>query len=262
MENTPLISLITVNLNSGKLLEKTFNSVESQFYKDFEYILIDGLSTDESREIIRKNNYLFNNLIIEKDNGIYDAINKGIKIANGKYIILLHAGDYFFGRYSLESIKDLIINSKYTDILLSNVHVSDLAFRYREYPSSIFAISRLRYGIMPPHPGMIISRRVYKQVGLYSCKYKIASDFDMVVRIFNTKSIKYELIDRTFIVMIHGGVSDQLKNKIKLHKEIFEICRNNGIKTNHLLISLRFLIKIPGIVFKYIRIKKRLKKIS
>jgi glycosyltransferase involved in cell wall biosynthesis len=259
----PFFSIITVNLNSGRLVENTITSVIGQSFKDFEHVLIDGGSTDTSYEILLANCDHFSYFCSEKDKGIYDAINKGVANSRGKYLILLHSGDCLADNKALNELSEYILNKPSNDIYMSNVTIgsscSDVD-TYRCYPCSIFKVSRLRYGIMPPHPAMFISRDFCNKVGPYNINYKIAGDFDFIVRAFQVKGVKFTYCNNTFIRMIGGGLSDRLFNKILLQKELLDSCKNNRIKTNHFLLLFRFLIKFPGIIPKFVKLKKIFKK--
>jgi glycosyltransferase involved in cell wall biosynthesis len=259
----PFFSIITINLNAGKSILSTLSSVKEQEFKSYEHILIDGGSKDISYEILEQNLENFTFFCSEKDNGIYDAINKGISRSKGKYLVLLHAGDYLKNSKTLFEISEYILNNPLHDVYLSDVIINSnnkKSTSYRYYPCDVFTTSRLRFGIMPPHPAMFIKRELHEKIGLYKTNYKIAGDFDFIVRVFQMENISYIACDKAFIRMRGGGLSDKLSNKILLQKEIFKICKDRNIKTNHFLLLFRYLIKLPEVIPVVINLKRYLKK--
>ena len=251
IKKKPFFSIITVNLNSGEAILKTLASIKEQENKNFEHIVIDGASIDVSYEILQENLETFDYFCSEKDEGIYDAINKGISKAKGEYLILLHSGDYFDGKATLNDISEYILKNPSYDVYLSDVLIcSEGSFfnSCRYYPCDVFTASRMRFGIMPPHPAMFFKRELHERIGLYSTKYDIAGDFDLIVRMFLVEGLTYTSCNRVFIKMESGGLSDKIASKIKLQKELLEVCRNWNITTNHFLLLIRYLIKLPGLI--------------
>jgi len=249
----PLFTIITVNYNSGADIVSTIASVKNQVFQNFEYVVIDGGSDDLSKNVLDQNSNLFSVYLSEDDNGIYDAINKGIAHSNGEFILLLHSGDYFESENSLNLISKFITQNELIDVFLSDVLIcprTNITKPVRFYPANIFAISRLRFGIMPPHPAMFFRKEIYNEIGLYDLNYLIASDFDFIVRLFQKDGLKFMYCNDTFIRMIDGGLSHKLSSKIKLQMELLKICKNRGIKTNHFFRLCRFLIKFPGLLQK------------
>ena len=257
----PFFSIITVNLNSGEDILKTISSVEEQDFNNFEHILIDGGSNDISYDILTERLESFDYFCSEKDEGIYDAINKGISKSKGEYLILLHSGDYLSDKNSLKHISEYILNNPSYDVYLSDVLIykfNSKSFRY--YPCDVFTTNRMRYGIQPPHPAMFFKREMHERIGLYSTQYKIAGDFDFIVRMFQNEDLTYISRNEVYIKMNAGGLSDKLSNKILLQKEIFDVCRKRNIKTNHALLLLRYLIKLPDIIPRLAYFRRHIRK--
>ena len=249
-DNIPFFSIITINYNSGLDILSTISSVNRQVFRDFEYIIIDGGSSDISRNVINQYSKIFSFVCSEKDKGIYDAINKGIAKSKGQYIILIHAGDYLDNTESLKDMHSYMSNDPFSEVYLSDVLICsrvNITIPIRFYPANIFKVSRLRFGIMPAHPAMIIHRKIYTLVGLYSIDYKIASDFDFIVRLFALKNLRFTYVNKVFLRMIDGGISDKLSNKLLLHNELKQICINHNIRTNHFKLLFRFIVKLPGV---------------
>ena len=249
-DNIPFFSIITINYNSGINILSTISSVNKQVFRDFEYVIIDGGSNDISLDVINQHYENFAFLCSEKDNGIYDAINKGIANSKGRYIILLHAGDYLNNKNSLKEIHSFILKKPLNDLYLSDVLICskiNISIPIRYYPANIFKVSRLRFGIMPAHPAIIIKREVYDSIGIYSTEYQIASDFDFIIRLFQIKNLRFTYMNKVFLRMIDGGISDKLSNKIILQNELKLICKKHKIPTNHFMLLVRFIIKFPGV---------------
>jgi len=144
-----------------------------------------------------------------------------------------------------------------SDVLINSKRPNSKSFRY--YPCDVFTTSRMRFGIQPPHPAMFFKREMHERIGLYSTQYKIAGDFDFIVRLFQTEDLSYITCNEVYIKMNAGGLSDKLSNKILLQRELLDICRNRNLKTNHLLLLLRFLIKLPDVIPKVSRFRRYLK---
>jgi len=252
-DNIPFFSIITINYNSGINILSTISSVNKQVFRDFEYLIIDGGSNDISLDVINQHSKNIDFICSEKDNGIYDGINKGIANSKGRFIILLHAGDYLENKNSLKDINSYILNEPLNDFYLSDVLICskiNISIPIRYYSANIFKVSRLCFGIMPAHPAIIIKREVYDLIGTYSTEYQIASDFDFIIRLFRIKNVRFTYMNKVFLRMIDGGISDKLSNKIILQKELKLICEKHKISTNHFMLLVRFIIKFPSVIQK------------
>lgn len=200
------ITVITINYNNNTGLEKTFLSVFNQTVKDFEYIVIDGGSTDGSEKLIEKYKQQISYFVIEKDNGIYHAMNKGIKVATGDFIIFMNSGDLFYDEMVLETIcKDLSSTDSivYGDVLLKNeitgyqkvqIHPEKLTFKYF-YQQTLC------------QQACIIKRSLFDTVFYFNENYKIVSDWEfLIVAIFINK-VAFRKIPFVLAVFDCGGVS-------------------------------------------------------
>lgn len=242
------ISIITVTYNSAETIEATIKSVLRQTYKHIEYIIIDGKSTDDTINIIRRFEPHFNGnmkWMSEADKGIYDAMNKGIRMATGNIIGILNSDDFFTSDNILEQIAANIndVDAVYGDIHFIKSSNPDKCVRY--YSSKIFRPPLLRYGLMPAHPSFYVRREIYERYGLYSLDYKIAADYDMMVRLFHKHKIKTKYLSLDFVTMRTGGISTKdMSNRWLITKEDVTACRRNGLYTNTLLICMKYLIKI------------------
>lgn len=245
-----MISIITATYNSAKTINDTIKSVLCQTNKDFEYIIVDGGSTDETIDIVKSYESEFSGRlkwVSEKDKGIYDAMNKGIKMASGDIIGILNSDDYYTSDDILQTIADAFkcqnVDAIYGDIHFIKDGVPDKCVRY--YSSRLFSPFWLRFGFMPAHPSFYCKREVFDKSGLYRLDYKIGSDYEMMVRLFRKHKISSRYVPKDFVTMRTGGASNSnLQSRLTLIKEDVKACRDNGIYTNELFICLKFLYKI------------------
>lgn len=250
MHEKIMISIITATYNSAKTINDTIKSVFCQTNKDFEYIIVDGGSTDETIDIVKSyESEFFGRLkwVSEKDKGIYDAMNKGIKMASGDIIGILNSDDYYTSDDILQTIADAFkcqnVDAIYGDIHFIKDGVPDKCVRY--YSSRLFSPFWLRFGFMPAHPSFYCKREVFDKSGLYRLDYKIGSDYEMMVRLFRKHKISSRYVPKDFVTMRTGGASNSnLQSRLTLIKEDVKACRDNGIYTNELFICLKFLYKI------------------
>lgn len=245
-----MISIITATYNSAETINDTIKSVLCQTNKDFEYIIVDGGSIDETIDIVKSYESEFSGRlkwVSEKDKGIYDAMNKGIKMASGDIIGILNSDDYYTSDDILQTIADAFkcqtVDAIYGDIHFIKDGVPDKCVRY--YSSRLFSPFWLRFGFMPAHPSFYCKRDVFDKSGLYRLDYKIGSDYEMMVRLFRKHKISSRYVPKDFVTMRTGGASNSnLQSRLTLIKEDVKACRDNGIYTNELFICLKFLYKI------------------
>lgn len=242
------ISIITATYNSAATIASTINSVLAQTYKDIEYIVVDGASKDNTVDIVRSYEDRFQGklkLVSEPDRGIYDAMNKGVRMATGDVVGILNSDDFYTSPTILEAVAN---NIDGVDAVFGDIHFvadDDLNTCVRYYSSKIFRPWILRFGIMPAHPSFYCRREVYEQNGGYSLDYKIASDFDMMVRLFHKARISYRYLPLDFVTMRLGGISTtSTKNRLLITREDVKACRAYGLYTNLLLISVKYFKKI------------------
>lgn len=240
-----LLSIVTVSYNSANTLKRCIESVLNQDFNDFEYLIVDGGSTDGSSEIIRSySNQL--KFLIEPDNGIYDAMNKGLLLAKGKYILYLNSDDRFFDQYVLSTLSNHLKENP--DVLLCNIQYEKTnIFQRSIYKSSIFTPKMLEYGIMPPHPGSIIDRSLLLKNGMFNTNFKIAADFDLFCKLYsNSKNPKTIYLDEVITVMSYGGASTSgISSKMIINFESFKSLGNNGFKASFIkLFFIKYIIKI------------------
>lgn len=253
--NNPLVTVITVVFNGADTIEQTIQSVIGQSYKNVEYIVIDGGSTDGSQEIIKKYEYAIDYWVSEEDAGIYDAMNKGITLARGDYIGMLNSDDFFAHPAALEIIVMRLKESNADTVFscLDIVDPANLDRMLRKYRIPNFSPFMLRIGVMPPHPTFYCRRSCYEEAGPYRTDYRIAADFEMLVRLLIRHHVSWSFIDETIVKMRSGGLSSKgVKSNWIVNREIIRACNENGLYTNMLILSLklpvRFLERINACV--------------
>lgn len=218
------ISIITVCYNSEKTIRDTIESVLSQTYKNYEYIIIDGKSTDKTLDIV--NEYKDNiRIISEKDNGLYDAMNKGIKMATGDIVGIINSDDVLYDENVFQTIIDNY--NEDTEILYGDVKYYDEDFNkvIRDYKSG----NKINNAWCPAHPTMYIRKEVFDKIGVYNTNYRITSDYDFIVRC-NVNNIKYKYVKKYLVKMRYGGVSNGFKGYLINFKECCKVLKNNHVK--------------------------------
>ena len=197
-------SIITVSLNAAKTIEHTIKSVLSQTFPAYEYIIIDGGSTDGTRDIIERYRSHFSHVVFEPDNGIYDAFNKGVRLASGDVIGILNADD-IYTPWALEKVAEARINHPEAGVLYGDVFVLDE--EKTEVSTNIADHTKL-HNSMICHQGVFVTHETYDKFGLYDTTFKIASDRDMLLR-FMGKGVVFYNVDSFLAVYRAGGVSSQ-----------------------------------------------------
>jgi glycosyltransferase involved in cell wall biosynthesis len=245
--SNPLISVITVSYNSVTTISDTINSVLSQTYPNIEYIVIDGESTDGTIEIVRSYGLKISKFLSEPDRGIYDAINKGIEISTGDIVGIVNSDDVFYDRHVIgkvaESFKGNDIDAVYGDAIFVSPENTSRIVRY--YSSKTFQPGMFRFGFMPAHPSFYIKREFFDKLGYYKTDYKIAADFELLLRFIYVNRIRYKYMEMPFVSMRRGGASNKsLNSNIILNREILKACRENGLKTGYLFIYLKYFFKV------------------
>lgn len=248
------ISIITVTRNSAKTLEQTLQSLYSQslFQEgEVEHVVIDGGSTDQTLEILKKYSRNIAALVSEPDDGIYDAMNKGIAIAQSNIVGILNSDDIYQDTGVLENVASIMnsndIDLIYADLVYFNSNNPEKITR--KYRSKAFSVGKLSYGLIPAHPTVFVRRSIYERLGVFDPKFRIAGDFDWLARIFKSNLVTSLYIPKVFLRMRLGGQSTGgLKSLMIKNDEILRACIKNDIPTSYLKICLRFLIKAHQLI--------------
>lgn len=240
------VSIVTCTYNSAATVADTINSVNRQTYPDIEHIIVDGLSKDNTVEVVNAHATYRQRIICEKDNGIYDAFNKGIKAAKGDIVGVLNSDDFFTSPEVVENIvkafEDNNIDAVYGDIHF--VNANDLSKPVRYYSSAYFRPWMMRMGFMFAHPSFYVKRSLYEKLGIYRTDFKIASDFELLLRFIYKEKIKTLYMPMDFVTMRTGGAStESMKSKNIINKECLIACKENGVYSNMMLMWCRLFVK-------------------
>jgi len=242
------VSIITVVLNQESSIKDTIDSVLNQTYKNVEHIIIDGLSTDGTINIIKSYGDKISKFISESDKGIYDAMNKGISLATGDVIGILNSDDFYMDEFVIEKVVKIFkkenVDSVYADLVY--VKSSNLNKIIRYYNSSYFNPNKFSYGWMPAHPTFFVKSLVYKRFGVFRVDLEIAADFDILIRFLYTHKISYCYMKEALVKMRIGGVSTSFRSIWINNIEQLKVCRDNNIDTNLLKILSKYPSKVLG----------------
>ena len=247
------ISIITVVYNN-EFIGTAIESVLRQDYPSIEYIIVDGGSTDRTLEIIGAYADRIHKVISEPDQGIYDAINKGINLATGDIVGLLNADDFLaddavISRIVAQFKRNPEIEATYADVVFTDRE--DLNRTVRYFSSKYFKPWMFRFGFQPAHPTFYAKRNLFGQYGCYNAKYRIAGDFELLLRFLYVHQVKSLYVHDVWVKMRVGGVSTSgLKGIMKANAEDVAACRSNKIYSNVLMVYSKYLIKWWGFLFK------------
>ena len=227
-----LISVVTACYNSATTLSGALNSVLNQKYNELEHIVIDGASTDHTRDILEARPQGQLRWSSEPDQGIYDALNKGIALATGDIVGFLHADDVYAGTDVLAHVarafEDPAVHAVYGD--LQYVSKDNLNNVIRHWRASEFSPALLKRGWMPPHPSLYVRRECYARIGGFDIKYAIAADYYSILQLFSQPAFNAVYIPEVFVKMRVGGASNRsLKNIIQKSREDYDALRRTGV---------------------------------
>jgi len=247
----PLITVVTVVFNGAETLRDTIESVMMQGYDNVEHIIVDGGSSDATVDILRQYDHVIDYWLSEKDNGIYDAMNKGITLCSGEYVGMLNSDDMFSDENVLQDIADRFCQTK-VDALFSCLDIVDknnLKKTLRKYRVTKLNSALLRIGVMPAHPTFYCKRTCYVEGGMYKTDYKIAADFEMLVRLLIRQKISWSFIDKVTVTMRSGGLSNSgFMTSVKLNWEIIRACKENGLHTHWIFLAMKLPIRLIELI--------------
>lgn len=241
------ISLITPSYNSAKTISHTIESIISQSYNNIEYIIIDGASSDNTSEIVLKyKDKLSIKFISEKDLGIYDAMNKGIKLALGEIIGILNSDDFYDNNHILSEVaktfEDPKIEAVYGDI---SYFGNDKNKVTRYWKAGEYTENKLNNGWIIPHPALFVRKSVYDKYGSFNIDFKTAADYEFILRMLKINKIKVKYLPKVFTRMFNGGNSGQsFKQRMKGWQDLKKSWKINNLKTPVFFIFRRILFKV------------------
>lgn len=227
------ISIITATYNSAKTIESAIQSVNNQTYPNIEHLIIDGASKDNTLELVKSYQQTHPNIVIhsEPDKGIYDALNKGLQRATGDIIGFLHSDDFFAHDNVLSDIASTFASQNpdgvYGDLKYVSAENTDRVVRY--WKSNPFNLALLKKGWMPAHPTLFLKKEVYQKHGNFDLSFKIAADYDFILRVFNDETLIFHYQDSVFNHMRIGGASNSLQNITRKMREDYLALKKNKI---------------------------------
>jgi glycosyltransferase len=226
------ISIITAVFNRQATIVESVASVATQVHPHLEHVVVDGASTDGTLELLAQVKYPAMRLSSERDSGVYDALNKGFSLSSGDIVGLMHSDDIYADSYVLSDVakafEDPTVDVVYGD--LDYVFQSDTRRIVRHWVAGTFVERKLKHGWMPPHPTMFMRRSVMERLGGYDTSYRIAADYDAVLRLFTQMKVKVAYINRVLVKMRVGGMSNgSLANVVRKSAEDLQALRKNGV---------------------------------
>lgn len=251
------ISIITATYNSNRFIEDCLKSVREQTYRDIEHIVIDGGSTDGTLDVLRKYETGITKIVSEKDNSVYEAMNKGLALATGQVIGFLHSDDLYTDSRSIEHIMtafdDHGTDTVYGDLIYVDRCNVDKIIRH--WTAGPLDGDKLRWGWTPPHPAFFVKKELYDKYGYFDTTYKIASDYDMTLRLLHKHQVTTHHLNEVIVKMRVGGISNcSIWHIIKKMKEDYAISRSYNFSC--LTVLTKNLIKIPQL-FRNNSIRRR-----
>ncbi|MEN8148121.1 MAG: glycosyltransferase family 2 protein [Campylobacterota bacterium] len=226
------ISIITSVYNNRETIAEAIESVLSQTYDDIEYIVVDGASTDGTVDVIKRYEGQISTFVSEPDKGIYDGLNRGVALATGDVVGFLHSDDLFQDEHVVAKIAEAFkaddVDSTYGDLVYVSKENTSKVVRY--WKSGAYSLKKLENGWMPPHPTFYVKRRVYEAYGAFDTSFKIAADYDSILRFLGREGITTRYIPEVLVKMRVGGESNKsLKNLVCKTKEDIRAIKNNDV---------------------------------
>lgn len=256
------ISVITATYNSGRTIGDTLESVLRQTYSDVELIVVDGASRDDTMDVVRRYEPRFGGRLhwtSEPDRGIYDAMNKGIARATGDVIGILNSDDFYTSDTVLERVAEAMAGGD-VDAVYGDIHYvrdGDLHKCVRYYSSRPFRRGLMRLGFMPAHPSFYCRREVYERCGTFDTTYRVAADFENLLRLIYVNRIKTRYLPVDFVTMRTGGASTSgLSSHRQIMRDHLRALRSNGVWSCTPLLGLRYIYKIWEVGMSKLRHKK------
>ncbi len=248
MSGSLKISVITVVYNSAGTVRDAISSVLAQTYDNIEYIIVDGASSDGTVDIVNEYRDKIGTFISEPDRGIYDAMNKGIRMAKGDVIGFLNSDDMYQDNRVLEKIARVFADPKtdscYGDLVYVNKDETKKVVRY--WKSRPFKKGLYRWGWMPAHPTFYVRRRIYEKLGGFDLEFKLQSDFEITTRFLEIHGVTSVYLPEILVRMRAGGATNRsIRNIIRGNIEAYRACKKNGLNITPLFIARKIVSRIP-----------------
>lgn len=246
------ISLVTAVRNAERTVSATLESALSQKGVDLEYIVVDGASTDGTPALVRaalgalpEGAFRF---VSERDDGLYDAMNKGIAMATGDVVGILNADDVFENDHALADVAAAFDGE--TDAVYADVRFVRGGRSVRYYSARLWRPWMHAIGYMPPHPSVYIRRELFSKLGPYRTDYRISADFELMVRYFCRARIRAKYLPKCLVRMATGGISTSgLRATVRLNRENVRANRENGYHSCMAMMLPKYIFKMPGLLF-------------
>lgn len=241
------VSLITATYNSAHTIADCLESIHRQSYRNIEHIVIDGLSKDNTLEIVENHKIPFTTVFSGKDKGIYDAMNKGLQRATGDIIGILNSDDFYADEAVIADVvkafEDPSIDAVYGDLVY--VDSRDTSRQLRYWKSGLMKPNSFLKGWMPPHPTFFVRKKLYEQYGGFETSLKSAADYELMLRFLYRYKVKAHYIPRVLVRMRVGGISNKsLLNRLRANREDRQAWKMNGLKPRFYTLYMKPLSKI------------------
>ncbi len=241
------ISIITTTYNSATTIEQTIQSVLNQSYTNIEYIIIDGGSSDGTLDILNRYKAQLYKIVSERDNGIYDALNKGIDLATGDIIGILHSDDFYMNSNVIENVANTF-NQNQCEALYANLYYvdkDDTTKIKRKWHSGKYSEGAFLNGWMPPHPTFFVKKEIYNRLGKFNLQFATAADYELMLRFIHKNKIKLAYLNEFIVKMRIGGKSnDTVKSRVTANLDDRKAWEVNGLKPRFYTLTLKPLRKI------------------
>lgn len=244
---TPLVSIVTGTYNSAAFIEDCVNSINSQNYTNIEHIIIDGNSKDATVALIKSTPNRVSTLISEKDDGIYDAMNKGLKLAKGEIVGILNSDDFYNSNEVLNRVVDAFKNPEidcvYGDLVYVDQQNTDRVVR--KWVTGPYREKAFKKGWHPAHPSFFVRNSVYKKWGYFDLKFGLAADFELMLRFLEKNKIKSTYLPFPMVRMRLGGATNKsIANILKGNRECIAAFKTNGLEVSPAYPLFRLLPKL------------------
>lgn len=245
------ISIITVTFNRAHMIRDAIEGVLRQKYKNYEYIIVDGASKDNTLDILKEYEPKFEGRmrwISEPDKGLYDAINKGFRMATGDVVGIINSDDFFHRDDTFDVIAGAFADGKTDAIYTDDEVVNEKTGKRFRFNGGNFRTWQYRIGMMPSHPTFYAKKALFEKYGYYKLGYKIAADFELMMRFAYIHKVRMKYVPEAIMTFRLGGVSTNMKNKMLLNKETVRALRENGLFACVPMIWVKYFFKINQII--------------